>query len=179
MRLGMLTIICSVMLACTHAYGEDQPPLQVVEQVDLERYLGTWYEIASIPQRFQRNCYGSQAQYSTLNATTIRVINSCRKGSFTGPLSRVRGKAFVVDTTTNAKLEVQFFWPFRGDYWIIELDEDDYQYAVVGHPDRDYLWILSREPQMAPELFDTLMDRIEHVHLYDPTLIERSPQPES
>ena len=79
----------------------------------------------------------------------------------------------MTDPETNAKLQVQFFWPFRGDYWVIELD-DDYQYAVVGHPDRSYLWILSRTPQMEDSLYNDLMERIEYIHYYEPSQIVRT-----
>jgi len=75
----------------------------------------------------------------------IDVVNACRKNTLDGKESSIRGKAWIVDKTTNAKLKVQFFWPFAGVYWIIELDKD-YQWAVVGHPDRTYYWILSRTP---------------------------------
>jgi apolipoprotein D and lipocalin family protein len=134
-------------------------PLEVVDHVDLERYLGTWYEIATIPQRFQKGCVGVTATYSLRPDGKIRVINRCRKETLDGKLRDIEGKAWVVDKTTNAKLKVQFFWPFSGDYWIIELDAD-YRWAVVGHPNRTYLWILSRTPHLDHALYDDLIDRI-------------------
>jgi apolipoprotein D and lipocalin family protein len=140
------------------ARAQDKP-LEVVDHVDLERYLGTWYEIATIPKRFQKGCVGVTATYSLRPDGKIRVINRCRKETLDGKLRDIEGKAWVVDKTTNAKLKVQFFWPFSGDYWIIELDAD-YRWAVVGHPNRTYLWILSRTPHMAQALYDDLIDRI-------------------
>jgi apolipoprotein D and lipocalin family protein len=134
-------------------------PLEVVDHVDLERYLGTWYEIATIPQRFQKGCVGVTATYSLRPDGKIRVINRCRKETLDGQLKEVDGKAWVVDRKTNAKLKVQFFWPFSGSYWIIELDAD-YQWAVVGHPGRKYLWILCRTPKMDQALYDDLIGRI-------------------
>ena len=127
-------------------------------RVDIERYLGTWYEIATIPQRFQKGCVGVSAHYSLREDGAIDVVNVCRKGTLDGKESSIRGKAWIVDRTTNAKLKVRFFWPFTGAYWIIELDED-YQWAVVGHPDRTYYWILSRTPQMDAALYDELIRR--------------------
>jgi len=156
------------------AQAEDKP-LAVVDHVDLERYIGTWYEIATIPQRFQKGCVGVTATYSFLPDGKIRVINRCRKETLDGKLREVEGKAWVVDKTTNAKLKVQFFRPFSGAYWIIELDPD-YQWAVVGHPNRNYLWILSRTPQMDPALYDDLIDRIGNKG-YDIARIKRTLQP--
>ncbi|MGB7295416.1 MAG: lipocalin family protein [Candidatus Aminicenantales bacterium] len=153
----------------------EERPLQVVPRVDLDRYLGTWYEIATIPQRFQKDCVGVTATYTLREDGKIEVLNKCRKKTLDGELKQVKGKAWVVDKVTNAKLKVQFFWPFRGDYWIIELDPD-YQYAVVGHPGRKYLWILSRSPQLDESLYQDLVQRIANVG-YDPSLIKRTLQP--
>jgi apolipoprotein D and lipocalin family protein len=152
-----------------------QKPLETVPRVDLERYLGTWYEIAAIPQRFQKDCVGVTATYTLRDDGAIEVLNKCRKKALDGELKTVKGKAWVVDKETNAKLKVQFFWPFRADYWIIELDPD-YHYAVVGHPSRKYLWILSRTPQMDEALYQDLVQRIANKG-YDPSRIKRTLQP--
>jgi len=150
-------------------------PLEVVPGVDLQRYLGTWYEIATIPQRFQKGCVGVSAHYSLREDGAIDVVNSCRKGTLDGKERSIRGKAWIVDRTTNAKLKVRFFWPFTGAYWIIELDED-YQWAVVGHPDRTYYWILSRTPQMDAALYDELIRRAA-AKGYDTSKIKKTLQP--
>lgn len=139
--------------------GSNYQPLEVVKHVDLDRYLGKWYEIASFPQSFQKGCNCSMAEYFKTNDDYIKVVNSCRKNSPNGELTTATGKAFVVDTTTNAKLKVQFFWPFKGDYWIIDLAED-YSYAVVGHPNREYLWILARKPVMDVSIFNSILARV-------------------
>jgi apolipoprotein D and lipocalin family protein len=152
------------------------PSLEVVPWVDLDRYLGTWYEIATIPQRFQRGCVAVTARYSLRPDGDIEVVNSCRKDSLDGKERSVKGKVWVVDRTTNAKLKVRFFWPFSGDYWIIDLDEN-YQWAVVGHPNRNYLWILSRTPRMDPKLYEELLLRIRDKQ-YDISRIMKTLQPE-
>ena len=104
------------------------------------------------------------------------MVNECRDGSFDGELRRVEGVAWVTDENKSlAKLKVQFFWPFRGDYWIIELDPE-YRYAVVGHPSRDYLWILARTPTMDPAIYATLLARIE-AQGFDLEQLNRTPQP--
>lgn len=154
--------------------AEDEP-LQVVRHVDVSRYLGKWYEIATIPQRFQKGCVGVSAKYSLRKNGDIRVINSCIQGSLDGEVRTVRGKARVVDKNTNAKLKVTFFWPFWGAYWIIGL-ADDYDWAVVGHPSRDYLWILSRTPHMDDVLYQELLDLVV-AKGYDTARLRKTPQP--
>jgi apolipoprotein D and lipocalin family protein len=135
------------------------PPLQTVAHVDLSAYVGTWHEIASFPQSFQRGCTATTATYAVRADGDIDVLNRCRKGSLEGQESSARGRARVVDRATNAKLEVSFFRPFWGDYWIIDL-ADDYAYAVVGHPGRDYLWILARTPTMAEATYQGIVERL-------------------
>ena len=100
------------------------PPLQTVAHVDLSRYLGTWYEIANFPQSFQRGCTATTATYTLRADGDIDVLNRCRKGSLDGEEKSALGRARVVDRATNAKLEVSFFRPFWGDYWIIDLSDD-------------------------------------------------------
>jgi apolipoprotein D and lipocalin family protein len=139
------------------SFGRDLP-LETVKQVDLTRYAGKWYEIAAFPQRFQRGCTCTTAEYEMTDKGWVRVINTCRKGGPEGKLSVARGKAFIVPGSGNAKLRIQFFWPFRGDYWIIDLAED-YSYAVVGNQSRDYLWILSRSPAMDQALYQEIVER--------------------
>jgi apolipoprotein D and lipocalin family protein len=150
-------------------------PLEVVPHVDIPRYLGTWYEIATIPQRFQKGCVGVTAHYSLRSDGDIDVVNVCRQGTLNGKERSVRGKAWIVDRTTNAKLKVRFFWPFAGAYWIIELDKD-YQWAVVGHPNRNYLWILNRTPQMDGAIYEKLLKRIA-AKGYDLSRIKKTLQP--
>jgi apolipoprotein D and lipocalin family protein len=136
------------------------PPLETVAHVELSRYLGTWYEIANFPQSFQRGCTATTATYTLLDDGNIEVLNRCRKGSLDGEEKSALGRARVVDRATNAKLEVSFFRPFWGDYWIIDL-ADDYSYAVVGHPSRDYLWILARNPTMDEATYESIVARLQ------------------
>lgn len=166
-----------ILLAASLAAVPELPPLETVPRVDLERYLGTWYEIGSIPQRFQKGCTAVTATYSLRPDGDIRVVNACRRDSLGGKPKSITGKAWVVDKETYAKLKVRFFWPFSGDYWIIELDSLNYQYAVVGHPNRQYLWILCRRPRMEEELYRDLLARIS-AHGYDISRIKLTPQPE-
>jgi apolipoprotein D and lipocalin family protein len=128
--------------------------LEVVPFVELERYLGKWYEIARLPAKFQEGCSETTATYTLAKDGNISVLNDCKRN---GKVKQAKGKAKVVDKTTGAKLKVTFFWPFYGDYWIIKLGKN-YDYAVVGTPNRKYLWILSRTPQMDDKLFSELTE---------------------
>ena len=138
------------LFAVSYPYlGVSMSPLQTVGSVDINRYLGNWYEIARFDHTFQRNCTATMANYTLRDDGDIRVINTCRIGSPRGKLKKAVGRAWIKDKKTNAKLKVQFFLskiklPFlAGNYWILELD-DNYQYVLIGAPSRKYLWILSR-----------------------------------
>jgi len=180
--LTRMIIASSLMLLVTSGVqakpGNDPelPPLRTVESVDLSRYVGTWYEIASYPQRFQKGCTATQATYSLRPDGKIDVVNQCNRDSLDGRRTVARGKAKVVDKTSNAKLKVSFFWFVWGDYWIIDLGQD-YEYAVVGHPERKYLWILSRTPTMEPDVYEGILRRLEAQH-YDLDRLQRTLQAE-
>ena len=169
----ILLALSLIFFSCAGTVKNDSP-LPVVNAVDLNRYLGKWYEIASYPAWFQKGCTGSTAEYSLLPDGKIRVINRCRKGSLYGSLKESQGKAEIVDTVTNAKLKVWFFWPFKGNYWIIDLDPD-YQWAVVGEPSRKYLWILSRTPTMDETVYQEILERLPQKG-YDPSRLSRTVQ---
>lgn len=127
-------------------------PVKTVEQVDLNKYIGKWYEVASIPQWFQKDCIANTtAEYSFAEDNYLVVDNSCEQEN--GERKRAEGRAKVVDKDTNAKLKVTFvklfkwIFAFGGKYWILDL-APDYSYAVVGDPTREYAWILSRTPTL-------------------------------
>lgn len=133
--------------------------LQTVPHVQIERYTGKWYEIASYPQRFQKGCHCTTAEYTLSEKGYLIVENRCNRDSLKGKQSYIKGKAFVEKNSGNAKLKVQFFWPFTGKYWIIDL-ADDYCYAVVSHPNKKYLWILSRTPKMNDDVYQQIIARL-------------------
>ncbi len=123
-------------------------PLTTVDSVEIEQYLGLWYEIARYPNSFEKDCEGVTAEYAWRDDGLISVVNSCRKNALDGKLKVATGRAKVWDQDTNAKLKVSFFGPFWGDYWIIDL-ADDYSLSVVSEPKGRYLWILSRTPTVS------------------------------
>jgi len=167
----LMALITSVGMATAK-----EPELTVVDSVELDRYLGVWYEISSYPAWFQRNCTAVSANYSLRDDGLIKVVNSCRKGSLDGRLKQATGRAKVVDTETNAKLKVSFFGPFWGNYWIIDLDPD-YQWAVVSEPKRKYLWILSRTRSMDDDTYEQILVRLTQKG-YDPDGLQRTVQPD-
>ena len=128
--------------------------LEVVPHVELEKYVGKWYEIAHLPFRFENGCSDITATYSLRDDGDVSVLNECLKN---GKAKQAKGKAKVVDKTTGGKLKVTFFRPFYGDYWIIKLGSN-YDYAVVGTPNRKFLWILSRKPKMDDKLYSQLTE---------------------
>ena len=153
--------------ALTLAACSDQPerrdaevPLESVESVDLDRYQGLWFEIARYDSSFEEGCEGVTAEYAMREDGLISVENTCYEGALDGPVEVAEGRARVADETSNAKLEVSFFGPFWGDYWIVELDED-YQWAVVSEPRGRYLWILSRTPRMDEAVLNARLQRLE------------------
>ena len=171
----ILTTIVFSVVPLIAAAADKTPPLQTVSHVDLNRYMGKWYDIASFPQRFQKGCVASIATYTLRKDGDVDVLNQCRDKTLDGRLRSAKGKAWVVDRQSNAKLKVRFFWPFSGDYWIIDLDSN-YQYAVVGHPKRNYLWILCRSPQMDSAVYDGILERLKRQH-YDISRLNKTLQP--
>lgn len=151
-------------------------PLQSVPALDLQLYTGTWYEIAAYPTLFQAaDCVGTTATYSFNPDGSIKVFNQCYRPRSGGgwQLERIEGRARVPDPARPSRLKVSFFPPFEGDYWVIALDSN-YQHAVVGHPGRNFLWVLSRAPQMAPETYKALQAQIA-AQGYDLSRLRRTP----
>lgn len=161
----------SLLLLALEVTAKDLPKVRVVPQVDLSRYVGEWFEIARYPARFQEGCLASSAIYSLRPDGKIQVVNRCRDEK-DGRLREAKGKAWVVDPQTNAKLKVTFFWPFRGDYWIIDLGKD-YEYAVVATPNRKYLWILARKPVLEQPVLDGILARLKQQNFSTEKLIWR------
>jgi lipocalin len=129
----------------------------VVKELNIERYLGKWYEIARFDHRFERGLVGVTANYSLRDDGKIKVVNSGYKDSLNGKFSQAVGKAKIPNPASEpSKLKVSFFWFYYGDYFVLELDED-YQWAVIGSSSDKYLWILSRSPQMNDELYQQIL----------------------
>lgn len=133
-------------------------PLPVVPSVDLNRYAGRWYEVARLPFRFEKNCVSDvTAQYALRPDGTVEVLNSCKQ--IDGKVKESKGTAKPADKKgPNSKLKVTFFWPFAGDYWILDLDPQ-YQWSLVGAPNRKYLWILSRSTNLDAKIYEQIGEK--------------------
>jgi apolipoprotein D and lipocalin family protein len=144
--------------ACATVDHREGDTLQVVSRVDLNRYVGRWYEIARLPNNFEKNLVCTTATYTLKENGKIKVVNEGKRGSREGRPSRATGSAWVPDAGEAGKLKVSFFWPFSSDYWILHLDESDYGYAMVAGSSKRFLWILCREPMMDETLYTTLVE---------------------
>lgn len=137
--------------------------MDVVNTVDLDKYLGTWYEFARLDVSFERGMINTQANYTLLDPdckgrTRIRVINSGEKN---GRFKKAKGRAIIPDANEPGRLMVSFFGPFFGDYNIIALDTENYQWVLVAGSSTKYLWILTREKDLDPEILDMLKSKAE------------------
>jgi len=148
-NLATLAVI-ALLTACTTSH----PPLATVETVDLNRYYGTWYEIARLPNWFQKKCAAdTQATYRP-DGENVAVVNRCRTAE--GEFEQADGIAKLVEGSQGAKLRVSFFRPFYGDYWVLALDPG-YRWVLVGEPGRSYAWILAREPKLDEATLEALL----------------------
>ncbi len=159
MRKLLLILVIAALASsiCSGCASKNYAPLETASNVDLNRYAGTWYEVYSLPNYFQSNCVATKAEYSLNTDGTVKVTNSCRDKTFDGPVRQVEGKAWVVAPPDNSKLKVQFFWPFKGDYWILDLDPD-YRFVLIGNPARKYFWVLSRTPVLDQAILTRLLE---------------------
>ena len=155
MKITHNSILAALLVSIGCSSGASTSSLTTVPSVDLNRYSGTWYELASYPQFFERGCSNVKATYTPKDGY-IEVFNESIKKN---KPNSIKGKAFVVGNSGNSKLKVQFFWPFKGNYWIIDL-APDYSWAVVSDPKRKTLWILSRSPKMEESLYTSLVTKL-------------------
>lgn len=159
MRKFRLLMLLSVffIINCTKTNSQ-MLDKSTVKELDLNRYLGTWYEIARFPHSFEKNLVGVTATYSLREDGKIRVLNQGYKNTLNGNRSSAEGKAKIPDPLKPANLKVSFFWIFYAEYNVLELDEN-YQYAMIGSSSDKYFWILSRTPQMEPATYKMLLDK--------------------
>jgi len=150
-------IILSIMLSLFRTTSA-QTPVTVVKEVDLNRYMGTWYEIARLPNSFERGLKCTTATYELRDDGRVTVINRGVDVYDPSKTDEAKGVAWIPDPAQPGKLKVRFFWPFSGDYWIIDLDPD-YQYVLVGSPNHKYLWVLARTKFISDEVYLGLLQK--------------------
>lgn len=169
-----ITIAASLLVSLLVGACSKEPPLETVPNVDLKRFQGKWYEVASLPRPTQADCYGTIGVYTLTSDTTINLVHQCNLGSLTGPLSQSQASGKVTDPSATAKLSVDFGGGFYGDYWIIDLGEH-YEFAVVGHPTRQYLWIISRTPALDSATLAGVLQRAQ-AKGFDTSHLQYTPQ---
>lgn len=172
LRLPRSLALAALFVAALPLGACSNEPLDVAPSVDLARFQGRWYEIAKLPRPTQANCKGTQAFY-TLRDKGLDVMNQCHLDTLDGELKQRSARAEVIEG--NAKLSIDV-GGFTGDYWILEVGEH-YDYAVVGVPSRDYLWILSRTPKLDEKIYASLVQKA-HDAKFDTARLERTEQGE-
>jgi apolipoprotein D and lipocalin family protein len=168
-----IVILIAMMSSCNPAKTQSNT-MKTVDNVDIERYMGTWYEIARFPHSFEKGLVGVTATYSLKKNGKVQVINQGYKDSLSGKLKRAKGFAKVPDPKIPGRLMVYFFWPFGGEYLILDLDEN-YQYALIGSSSKKYLWILCRSPKMDELTYNSLVNKAESLG-FKTSLLYRVPQ---
>lgn len=154
-RLLAALLLCGLLAACSSS-----PPdgLTVVDDFDINRYTGRWYEIARLDHRFERGLSDVTAEYTLQDDNSVSVVNR-GYNSEEQQWEEADGRAKFVGDPTQGSLKVSFFGPFYGGYHIIALDQDNYQWAMISGPSRDYLWILAREPELDSSVYDALTEQ--------------------
>ena len=164
---SIIIALVSVVSGCS-----SQQSLTTVDYVDIERFMGDWYVIANIPTYIERDAYNPLESYRLDTDGSIATKFSFNAGSFDGEKKVYQPRAFITEPATNAVWGMQFIWPIKADYRIVYLD-DDYQTTVIGRNNLDYVWIMSRSPQMTEQLYAEL-ERFVGALGYDPRLLIRA-----
>jgi apolipoprotein D and lipocalin family protein len=149
------------------------PPIHTVENVDLKRFMGKWYVIASIPTFIEKDAYNAIESYRLAEDGTVETTFTFNKGSFDGPLKTYHPRGFVRDKDSNAVWGMQFIWPIKAEYRIIYLAED-YSKAVIGRTKRDYVWIMARQPSISDDAYQRIVDFLKEQN-YDPAKLRIVP----
>lgn len=161
----------AVMLSACQA---SMPPLETVDYVDLERFMGDWYVIGNIPTFVEKEAYNAVESYELNDDGTIATTFTYRKGGFDGPQKTMEPKGFIVNEESNSEWAMQFIWPFKGEYLVIYLD-DDYSTTIIGRNKRDYVWLMARTPTMDAAEYEAAVKYIQQVG-YDVSELRKVPQ---
>jgi apolipoprotein D and lipocalin family protein len=168
--LSVLTIILALLTGCQSTMR----PITTVDQVDLERFMGDWYVIASIPTWFERDAYNAVETYELEQDDTVQTTFTYRHGGFDKPLKTMTPTGFVRADSGNAVWGMQFIWPFKAEYRVVYLDPD-YSRTIIGRSKRDYAWIMAREPSISDQAYDEMIEFLRGAG-YDVSEVRRVPQ---
>lgn len=170
-RLTLATVLTAALIS--GCGGGSNEPMDTVEYVDLERFMGDWYVIANIPTFLEKNAHNALENYSLNEDGTVSTTFTFRAGGFDGPLKTYTPKGFVKDTTTNALWGMRFVWPIKADFRIVHLDEQ-YQTTIIGRQARDYVWVMARSPEIPDRDYQTLVAKVSDLG-YDISKLQRVP----
>jgi apolipoprotein D and lipocalin family protein len=170
-RNHMITLTGALLMA---ACSSSQPTLKTVEHVDLERFMGDWYVIANIPTFIEKGAHNAVESYRLDDDGTVATTFTFRKGAFDGDEKQYTPRGYVRNRQSNAEWDMQFIWPFKGDYRITYL-ADDYSQTVIGRDKRDYVWVMARTPGISDSDYQRLRAHVEQSG-YDPNLLQKVQQ---
>ena len=168
-----LRLFAVIALFILGAGCQTMKPIHTVENVDIKRFMGDWYVIASIPTFIEKEAYNAIESYSLDKDGTVATTFKFNKGSFDGPEKVYKPRGFIRDTESNAVWGMQFIWPFKAEYRIIFLT-DDYSQTVIGRTKRDYVWIMARDREIAPADYEEILNFLREQD-YDLTNLRRVP----
>jgi apolipoprotein D and lipocalin family protein len=169
----IFVVLASALIFCGCQSAPEMKPIPPMPRVDLQRFMGDWYVIASIPTLIEKEAYNAVESYSLNEDGTIATTFTFNKGAFDGPAKRYEPKGFVKDRTQSGVWGMQFIWPIKAQYLIAHVDEA-YQETIVARDKRDYVWIMARKPDLAPASRDRLVSRVRELG-YDTTLLRFVP----
>jgi len=173
-KLAAVSVLLSILPGCT-----THPPMETVDHVDLDRFMGDWYVIANIPTFLEKGAHNAVERYRLNSDGTVATNFTFLDGGFDGARREYNPTGFIVDTRSNAVWGMRFIWPIKADYRIVHL-ETDYGQTIIGRQARDYVWIMARTPEIPENLYQSLLRIVERLG-YDSGKVRRVPQqwPES
>ena len=174
MRLTLSILISMMIFGCFTDESENMKSLKTVTKVEIERFMGDWYVIASIPTFLEKNATNAIESYRLNDKGNIDATFSFYQNNPNGKKKVYNPKGFIYNSTTNAEWRMQFLWPFKMPFLIIDLD-DEYSYTVIGYPSRNYVWIMARKPKLPVKTYRAILKNLEYVG-YDTARINKVPQ---
>ena len=165
-------LLLSLLIFSLSSCANNNTMKKKTKNINIERYLGKWYEIARYDHKFEKGLTGVTANYSMKPNGKIKVINSGYAGNLNGEYKSVEGKAYIPNPDNSGHIKVSFFWIFYADYFVLDIDEKDYNWAIVGSKSNNYLWILCRNPKISDDLYNELIRKIENLGYNSSKLIK-------
>ncbi|MFA9460998.1 lipocalin family protein [Thiohalorhabdus methylotrophus] len=170
----LVVFVCAALFGLMACAAQQRPPIHTVDRVNLDRFMGDWYVIASIPTSIEENAYNAVESYELEGSDTVQTTFTFREGGFDGERKTYRPTGYVREGTGNAVWGMEFFWPIKMDYRVIYLDEE-YSRTIIGRQKRDYAWIMARSPQIPDAEYQHLVDFLREEG-YDTTKLRKVPQ---